>query len=207
MRCCCGDVEMRMPCKSVQRFECCCCDCYKGLRWCYEQGGPEPPVLPDLVYYPNALMLTRGRSRLRCFTIQQGFPTRRVVATCCWTALCGDHPVYAGKRFVAYQGPAILKSGQGLQPPDARIFQSDRTEDELASLPPFTPSIAPRSFAGATAKAEEAVATMKNSDGSWRERFSVWPLVTIQELIESIPTGVEVADPSHVGPTPAGLKT
>ena len=207
LTCSCGQVEFNLPCRSVLRFECCCCDCRKGHELCHAKGGPAPPPVPDLVYYPNALMVERGHEHLRCFTIQEGFPTRRVVATCCWTAMVADHPAYAGKRFVAYQGPATLKctgievNGRSpLRAPDGRIFQSDMSAAELAALPPLRESATKRSWAQATTAAEAALEAMQ------KRNMSLWQLVTVQELIKGIPSGVQVADAAHVGPTPFSMK-
>lgn len=213
LTCTCGKVEFNIPCKSVLRYECCCCDCNKFHVLCHAKGGAPPPPVADLVYYPNAFMIERGLQHLRCFTIQRGYPSRRVVATCCWTAMLADHPYYEGKRVAMYNGPATLKStGTAVQgrspllPADDRIFQADMTPEQLAALPTFRrPAPAQgcaRTWEGATSAAVDAIAAMKEADGSWKRRYVMWDLITVQELIEQLPTGVEVADPAHFGPAP-----
>jgi len=79
-------------------FECCCCDCQKGPLVPQDRSGPPPPHMADVVHYPNILMATEGRELLRCFTLQNGFPSR-CNAPCCWTPLVADNPAYEGKRL------------------------------------------------------------------------------------------------------------
>jgi hypothetical protein len=141
-------VAITFPLRPVQRFECCCVDCRKGLAVCAAQRGEPPPALPDLVYFPNAFAVASGAGKLRCFTLKQGYPTKRVVASCCHTPLLADHPAYGGLRVVAYRNaPASLRMApswgedggpaapRGLRPPDARIYQTDMAAVELALLP------------------------------------------------------------------------
>ena len=214
LSCRCGKVEISLPFKSILRYECCCCDCRKGLAFFHtSKGGPTPPTIPDIVYYPNLLMVMSGRSLLRCFTIAKQFPSRRIYASCCWTPLLADNPAYQAKRIAVFNGPARLKvngtfvAGRSpLHPPDDRIRTGDMTPAELGALPSFTPPTTPRTWVGATAAAERALAEMKDASGAWKPTWRMWDLVTVQQLIESLPTGVEVADPSHDGPTPYWIK-
>ena len=212
LSCQCGKVEISLPNKSIQRYRCCCCDCRKGLEYFHTaKGGPAPPAIPDLVYYPNVLMVCEGHSHLRCFTLQKGFPTRRIYAACCWTPLLADHPGYEGNRVVVYNRPAKLKctgtfayNRSPLRRPDGRIFESDLSAAELGSLPSFQPPRDARSWPDATRDALTAVTAMADpSTGGWRHKWSMWKLVTVQQLIASLPRGVEVADPAHQGPIPA----
>lgn len=221
LSCACGATTITIPtdCKSILRYQCCCVDCRKGLAVFGSRGAPPPPRVPDLVYFPNILHVDTGRENLRCFVLKAGFPTRRLVATCCWTTLLGDHPAYGGVRFVAYNGPAKLQmngvsSDDGritpLQPVDSRIYKGDMAPAELAALPPFRAPADAAIFAGATwasatAAAEAMLAKMKAADGRWKPKYGLFRLETVQQLIASLPTGVEVADPNHDGPTPSWL--
>ena len=257
LNCACGKVSLSIPCKSILRYECCCCDCRKGLHWFHEtKGGPPPPQVADIVYYSNILMATEGRELLRCFTLQDDFPSRRVYASCCWTPLIADNPAYEGKRFAAYNKPAHLKvsgtvvHGQSpLRPADDRIRLSDMAPAELSALPPFKTPRVKRTWMEATAAAEAAVRSMQGGSGGWKPQWRMWELVTVrgalqehtplhykgltngparptasrlsqpeprtlhpspnqvQQLIESLPTGVEVADPQHAGPVPFWVHT
>ena len=214
LSCQCGKVEISLPSKSIQRFRCCCCDCRKGMEYFHTaKGGPAPPSVPDLVYYPNVLMVCEEHAHLRCFTLQKGFPTRRVYAACCWTPLLADHPGYENSRLVVYNRPAKLKctgtfahNRSPLRRPDSRICQSDLSAMELGALKPFQPPRDARSWPDATRCALAAVAAMKEpSTGGWRRKWSMLNLVTAQQLIASLPRGIEVADPAHQRPTPAWL--
>jgi hypothetical protein len=213
LSCQCGKVEISLPSKSIQRYRCCCCDCRKGLEFFTAKGGPAPPAVPDLVYYPNVLMVCEGHAHLRCFTLQNGFPTRRVYAACCWTPLLADHPAYEGSRLVVYNRPAKLKctgtfahNRSPLRRPDSRIFEGDWKAAELGPLPPFQPPRAAVSWADATRDALASIAGMKEpASGRWRPKWSMWKLLTAQQLIQSLRYGVEVADPAHEGPIPGWL--
>lgn len=187
VNCACGKVSLSLPCKSVQRFECCCCDCQKALHWSHKtKGGAPPPPVADLVYYPNILMATEGREYLRCFTLQKDFPSRRVYASCCWTPLIADNPAYECKRLAVYNGPAHLKvmglevHGQSpLRPADDRIRQSDMTSAELSALPPFRQPSVQRTWVEATAAAEAAIRSMQGASGGWKPQWRMWDLVTV----------------------------
>lgn len=185
VNCACGKVSLSLPCESVQRFECCCCDCQKALRWSHKtKGGAPPPPVADLVYYPNILMATEGWEFLRCFTLQKDFPSRRVYASCCWTPLIADNPAYECKRLAVYNGPALIRvtglHGQSpLRPADDRIRQSDMTPAELARLPPFQPPSVQRTWVEATAAAEAAIRSMQGASGGWKPQWRTWDLATV----------------------------
>ena len=212
LRCVCGQVRLNFPQPAVLRRECCCVDCRKGLRWCVERGGPpvrsdcaetsDPPA--DLLYYPNALSIDSGSANLKCYVIKSGFPTKRVVASCCWTVLCGDHPNYKGILVVTYPGHAILENdctdGTSTRPFDSRQRENDMSASELAALPP-------RNFPASTRTFDEAltIATSGLSDLARAGNKTVAnELISIRSLIGSL--GVEVADPNHEGPVPAYLR-
>ena len=133
LSCVCGETSLYLPGRSVLRYQCCCCDCRRGLAVCTENGGPPYPPAPDLLYFPNRLQVLQGVDHLRCFTLLDGYPTRRIVATCCWTALLGDHPSYDSVRLVTYPNPAIFTPHQE-RPVDKRIFQGDMSLAELEAL-------------------------------------------------------------------------
>lgn len=150
--CDCRQVKIAIRSEPVTRYECCCMDCRKGLQWCTEQGGPIPnhAYIADLAYFPNHLKVMSGKDMLRTYLIKKQYNTQRVVATCCWTPLVGDHPSYRQNIFVTYLSSARLglksvgESGDTqeeyvLPPPQRRLFTEDLTVEEQASLPPFEP--------------------------------------------------------------------
>ena len=152
LSCVCNQTKISIASAPIRRVECCCMDCRKGVAWCHTaKGGPEPPhpfLVADLVYFPNLLKVECGREYLKAYLIQQNYNTRRVVATCCWTVLLGDHPAYQQERFVTYPPPAVLSLASGVQlfPPTRRIFTQDLTPEELESLPPLTDTTASSPF-------------------------------------------------------------
>eukprot|EP00747_Dinoflagellata_sp_TGD_P130137 gnl/TRDRNA2_/TRDRNA2_174788_c1_seq4.p1 gnl/TRDRNA2_/TRDRNA2_174788_c1~~gnl/TRDRNA2_/TRDRNA2_174788_c1_seq4.p1 ORF type:complete len:206 (+),score=25.86 gnl/TRDRNA2_/TRDRNA2_174788_c1_seq4:47-664(+) len=200
LQCVCQSVEIVLSSPPVQRFLCCCCDCRRGLSWCTEQGGPSQPAVPgvpDLVYFPNELAVSRGANKLAAFVLREGYPTKRIVATCCWTALLGDHPAYASERLVTYNQPGVLQL-QGdipLRPPDARIFVGDMSDEELKALPSFVPPADGEgtTWAAASAAARAALATPSIGTES------------VQSLIARIGV-VKTADPGWSGPLPQWLR-
>lgn len=126
---------------AINRLECCCVDCNKGIQWCTDQGGPASShaLIADLVYFPNLVKVQSGRQHLKVFLIKKEYNTRRVVATCCWTPLLGDHPNYRNQRIVAYLPHIVLnlKKELILFPPASRFFTKDVSSEELELLPDF----------------------------------------------------------------------
>lgn len=218
LSCKCGKVVIALPHKSILRYECCCCDCRKAVSFFAAAKGVGPPPQPfaDIVYFPNIFMVNQGREHLRCYAIQTGFPSCRVYASCCWTCMLADNPAYESKRLAVYANHATLELNglvangrHPLRAADDRIRQSDMTAAELAALPPFHPPGASRirKWPDATAHAESAVREMKGADGvQWAPKWRLWHLETLQQLIASLASGVEVMDPTHQGPTPYWLR-
>jgi hypothetical protein len=189
-------VELSIAALPVNRLECCCRDCRKGLAWCTSKGGPPPPPVPDLVYFPNAIRVDKGVEHLGCYLIKKEYNTRRVVAKCCWTCLVGDHPSYRGLRLVSYYSPPALLSlqnGENCLPVQRRIFQDDMTPEELTALPPFSPP--PVSSSKSVTKEELDELLSKN-----KLKFE-----TIQTLIDSFGK-VHVMDSDYDGPVTAWNK-
>ena len=82
LSCACGKVSLELVSEPVLRLECCCKDCRRGLQVCHEKGGPVPPAVPSLVYFPNLVKVVRGQSWLENHMLKQGYCTERVTATC-----------------------------------------------------------------------------------------------------------------------------
>lgn len=137
LTCTCGEVVLSLAGPPLNRLECCCMDCKKALHWCHSTlRGPElTTAYVDLVYYPNCFQIEQGGEFLDVYMIKEGYSTKRIVATCCGTALMGDHPFYQGAKFVTYK-PAQLKNCE-LMRAQRRIFEADNTPDEKATIPKF----------------------------------------------------------------------
>jgi hypothetical protein len=88
-----------------------------------------------------------------------------MIATCCWTALCGDHPVYEGVRLVVYNDTAQLVVDSPLRSPDRRIYEEDLSAKLRALLPPFLPPLAPTEWVSATETAARACAHWLHKTG------------------------------------------
>lgn len=190
--CCnCGEVVISTALPPTYRTECCCVDCRKALKWCESRGGRNPPPLVDLLYFPNALKVDRGRDRLCCYLLKKGYDTRRVVATCCWTSLVADHPSYKGKVFnlCNWRASLALADQKALPPVFRRLFQSDMTAEELAALPPESPPpIKPvKKRTDSKAKTSHLLCLQGG-------RF-----ITIQNLIDSL-GNIEFMDSQYEGP-------
>eukprot|EP00470_Lotharella_oceanica_P003568 CAMPEP_0170172460 /NCGR_PEP_ID=MMETSP0040_2-20121228/5690_1 /TAXON_ID=641309 /ORGANISM="Lotharella oceanica, Strain CCMP622" /LENGTH=293 /DNA_ID=CAMNT_0010413119 /DNA_START=174 /DNA_END=1055 /DNA_ORIENTATION=+ len=179
LRCVCNKVRIHFPMVPFKRLQCCCCDCRKGIAFSASRGGKQGPVAPDLVYFLNAMKVESGFEFLRCFLIQKGYNTRRVYATCCWTALLGDHPAYQGICVVTYNDPTIIElddTKAALRPFDNRIFEKDMTKEELAKVTPYAPPIkgTPPDWKRVTEKVKAALeglwAKEKEEEGEEEER-------------------------------------
>ncbi|KAJ1434714.1 hypothetical protein B484DRAFT_282711 [Ochromonadaceae sp. CCMP2298] len=198
LSCVCGETSIHLPGKPVLRYECCCCDCRRGLAVCQERGGAKPPLVPDLLYFPNRLQVISGKDHLRCFTLLKGYPTRRVVAVCCWTALLADHPSYESVRLVTYPIPAVITlddESEVCRPVDTRIFQDDMSAAELAALGPAPNNC---SLSGPERKAKADAAARRWMDEQEHEK----DVISVQTLIDSVIGKVEVADAGYAAPVP-----
>ena len=85
----------------------------------------------ELAYFANCLKVEQGGEYLDVFMIKEGYSTKRIVASCCGTAMMGDHPFYKEEKFVTYCPPAKmeLKNCESM-PPQRRIFEADNTPED-----------------------------------------------------------------------------
>ena len=152
LSCVCQKTKIVVAHSPIARLECCCMDCRKGVDWCraLREKKSSLSLMADLVYFPNWIQVVSGQDNLKPYLIKEGYDTVRVVATCCWTPLVGNHPLYTQRRFVAYEHPLTLTFHKhndndidddddvvALPPPTRRIFTNDLTPQQLESLPPF----------------------------------------------------------------------
>jgi hypothetical protein len=173
---------------------------------CTENGGPPCPPAPDLLYFPNRLQVVQGVENLRCFTLLEGYPTRRVVATCCWTALLGDHPSYDSVRLVTYPNPAIFTPHQD-RPVDKRIFQEDMSLAELGALGPAPDRCSltgPERKVRADTEAREQIELLDQKHQEQKDEGAKTDtgVISVQTLIEDVIGKVEVADAAYAETSP-----
>jgi hypothetical protein len=213
--CQCGQVSVSVFAPPLRRLQCCCIDCRYGLQWCAEEGGPAPKTIPaDLVYFPNALRVDHGLDLLKCLLIKEGYNTRRIVASCCWTCLLGDHPSYEGLRFVVYNNSAIVQiihasaSSEDasaeeqphrlLLPASRRIFESDLTPEERATLSPFVVPDGISHVRSSSGGGEAAVILAQQaSDDDEESKY-----ITVQTLIDMMIGKIEFMNPLFEGTEP-----
>ena len=103
--CACGSARLRFhsPAPGFTAESCCCEDCRQACEWA-ETMGCEPKVSHSdpilLAYYQNDVYVEAGRELLRAFKLREGGECVRIVATCCYSTMCIDHPGYL-KKLVA----------------------------------------------------------------------------------------------------------
>jgi hypothetical protein len=195
--CRCEQVDITIPNKPLNRLECCCTDCRKGLEWCATKANQPLPVLNDAIYFANAVQVNKGMDKMTCYMIKEGYNTRRIVATCCWTCLLGDHPVYQGKRFISFLTSVRVRledNSTPLIPASRRIFQNDLDPKVRSSLVEFaTPS---KENLPADEEKELAIQNaQKLVSGSGGE------YITVQDLMGQLGE-LQFMDPQFNGPEP-----
>jgi hypothetical protein len=93
--CQCGKVEFKAVGKPILASACYCADCQEAGRQ-FEQLASAPPVLdPDsgtgvILYRKDRVQCVKGRELLEERRLKPDSPTRRVVATCCNSAMFLD---------------------------------------------------------------------------------------------------------------------
>jgi|SRR5690348_1448806 len=126
--CRCGKVELRVVGSPIFVASCYCTSCQHAGR-AFENLPSAPPVLdadggsPVLLYRKDRVRCVAGRQYLEESRIKPESPTRRVLATCCNSAMFGDFTkghwlsLYR-KRFAA-----------GAPPVEMRVMTSERRAD------------------------------------------------------------------------------
>ena len=105
-RCLCGSVEFEVVGAPILCAVCYCDDCQEGARQ-IEALPNAPPVLdtdggtPYLLYRKDRMKCSKGAEHLRDHKIKKDSPTRRVVASCCNSAMFLDFQ--KGHWFSAYR--------------------------------------------------------------------------------------------------------
>jgi hypothetical protein len=88
-RCACGAVEIEAAGPPILAVACYCDDCQEGwARIEGARGALEPDGgSPYLVYRKDRFRCVSGASVLQAHKVREGSPTKRVVASCCNTAM------------------------------------------------------------------------------------------------------------------------
>ena len=142
--CRCQSVVLRFHAEAeLFRHECCCHDCISALWYSTQRGGPAYPsdLCADCSWLPNDFDIVSGMERIGAFMNYTDADTTRFYCTTCWTILFQDHPLYENRIVVSQV--AAYREFVGLthitrMAPQARHFLKDRSDEELAALPPWT---------------------------------------------------------------------
>lgn len=144
-RCACGSVELEASGAPIVSVVCYCDDCQEGARRI--EALPNAPAVRDadggsayVLYRKDRVGYARGAELLRGHKLKATSPTRRVVATCCNTAMFLDFQ--KGHWISAY----TARFHEGLPPLDMRIG----TKSMAGQVPNDVPSSAtfPLKFVG-----------------------------------------------------------
>ena len=116
------------------RLDCCCIDCNDAFRWAETQGGP-PKLKPtsDSWYFENDLQFIKGYDKIGFYRLNEGYPSVRMVTSCCHSTLCCDHPSYQQKFCLTFVD--TLVSCQFMHQ-KIRLCTDDLTEEQKKYLEP-----------------------------------------------------------------------
>ncbi len=95
VRCTCGGVEYEAISAPITSVICYCASCQEAGR-AFEQFPAAPPILETdggtaiILYRKDRVRCVRGEARLKEYRLKPESPTRRLVATCCNTAMYLD---------------------------------------------------------------------------------------------------------------------
>ena len=94
-RCACGSVQLDVIGAPILSAACYCDDCQEGARQIEALPNARPVLDPDggsayLLYRKDRMNCSKGTEYLRDYRIKNESPTRRVVATCCNSAMLLD---------------------------------------------------------------------------------------------------------------------
>ena len=136
-RCACGGVECEAVGAPIASAVCYCASCQEAGRE-LEQLSAAPPLLEAdggtaaVLFRKDRVRFIRGQGQLRAYRLKPGSPTRRLVASCCNTAMCLDftkgHWLSMYRRRFEAGAPDI----------EMRVMTRDRRAD--AALPGDAPN-------------------------------------------------------------------
>ncbi|MGQ9427227.1 GFA family protein [Gilvimarinus sp. F26214L] len=94
-QCACGDVQIELAGEPILGAACYCDDCQEGARQLESLPSASPIMSADggtdvLLFRKDRMQCSKGSDLLRDYRIKDDSPTRRVVATCCNSAMFLD---------------------------------------------------------------------------------------------------------------------
>src|ERR1700761_6795957 len=95
VRCACGGVRFAAIGTPITSVVCYCASCQEAGR-AFERLPGAPPVLETdggtaaILYRKDRVRFVEGQGHLKAYRLKPESPTRRLVATCCNTAMCLD---------------------------------------------------------------------------------------------------------------------
>ena len=147
VRCRCGSVGLKFTTKQpVHLWQCCCVDCYDKNLWSCQQTGTQPPPglekhgkgqPPDLAYFANRLEVMHGRNMLAFNKLRPGANSTNMIAACCSTLLCVDHPAYQQNLVLTFPNFVPLNVVGEMPKAQIRLYIKDWPADAYAKLPPM----------------------------------------------------------------------
>lgn len=128
VQCACGSVDIDVAGEPTLGAACYCDDCQKGARQIEALPGASPIMGADggtdlLLFRKDRMQCSKGSDLLRDYRIKDGSPTRRVVATCCNSAMFLDFQ--KGHWFSVYR----TRFGNDAPPITVRIQTKYRPEN------------------------------------------------------------------------------
>jgi hypothetical protein len=126
--CQCGKVELRVTGAPILAASCHCTSCRRAGRT-FEELPSAPPVLdpdggsPVLLYRKDRVRCVTGRQYLEEHRLKPDSPSRRVLASCCNSAMFGDFTKGHWLSLYRQRFPA------GVPPVEMRIMTRDRDAD------------------------------------------------------------------------------
>jgi hypothetical protein len=130
--CRCGAVALQVAGPLILRGVCYCASCQEGGRQ-IEQLADAAPVLDAdggtdyVVYRKDRVRCTHGGERLKAYRLKPDSPTRRMVATCCNTAMFLDFT--KGHWLTVYRA----RAPEPVPPLDMRVMTAARREGAVLS--------------------------------------------------------------------------
>jgi hypothetical protein len=125
--CRCGAVVLEMTGPPIMRAACYCASCQEAGRQIQSLAGASPVLAADggtdfVLYRKDRVRCVQGGDRLQARRLKPESPTRRLVATCCNSAMALDFT--KGHWLTLYRA----RLSGPVQPLDMRVMTADRPQ-------------------------------------------------------------------------------